>query len=206
MRTCRTKGTLYLLILFSFLTWVGAVPVSRAQSREMSVLEKVAVYPTLIVYNGKIATMDEDLSFHQAMALRGDHIWRLGADQEIKGLAGSETQLIDLKGRTVTPGLIDVHTHPQMWGLWHFGGEIDPQLEPVYVDGETPEEVVANFTPAVKARIGEKGVGKWVFALVPHRMQDKLVTYPISYDYKPRPVTGLIHARYDGRNRAQHTY
>ena len=192
MRTCRTKGTLYLLILFSFLTWVGAVPVSRAQSQEMSVLEKVAVYPTLIVYNGKIATMDEDLSFHQAMALRGDHIWRLGADQEIKGLAGSETQLIDLKGRTVTPGLIDVHTHPQMWGLWHFGGEIDPQLEPVYVDGETPEEVVANFTPAVKARIGEKGVGKWVFALVPHRMQDKLVTYPISYDYKPRPVTGLI--------------
>ena len=75
-----------------------------AQSPSRAVLEKLAVYPTLIVYNGKIATMDQNLTFYQAMAIREDKIWRLGTDQEIKELAGPQTQLIDLKGRTVTPG------------------------------------------------------------------------------------------------------
>ncbi len=192
MKRSQTKKTFYSLILFCFLTGAGAVPVSQAQSPEISMLEQLAVYPTLIVYNGKIATMDQNLTFFQAMAIRDDKVWRLGTDLEIRELAGPQTQLVDLKGRTVTPGLIDVHTHPQMWGMWHHGGDIDPQLEPVYVDGETPEEVAANFAPAVKARIQKNGEGKWVYAVVPHRMRDKLVTYPISYDYKPRPVTGLI--------------
>ena len=154
MRTCRTKGTLYLLILFSFLTWVGAVPVSRAQSQEMSVLEKVAVYPTLIVHNGKIATMDNNLTNYQAMAIRDDRIWTLGTNREIQELAGPQTRVIDLKGRTVVPGLIDAHTHPHLWGWWHFGGQVLPQLEPAYAHGaHAPASVglVAFWRPGAPA-------------------------------------------------------
>ena len=178
MRTCGTKGTLYLLILFSFLTWVGAVPVSRAQSREMSVLEKVAVYPTLIVHNGKIATMDNNLTNYQAMAIRDDRIWTLGTNREIRELAGPQTLMIDLKGRTVVPGLIDAHTHPQLWGWWAFGGQILPELEPAYARGKDIEEVKLNLRRVIQQRIQKQGKDQWVIASVPHRMSAEVQRYP----------------------------
>ena len=177
MRTCRTKGTLYLLILFSFLTWVGAVPVSRAQSQEMSVLEKVAVYPTLIVHNGKIATMDNNLTNYQAMAIRDDRIWTLGTNREIQELAGPQTRVIDLKGRTVVPGLIDAHTHPHLWGWWHFGGQVLPQLEPAYAHGKNLEEVRRNLELVVQQRIQKQGKDQWVIASIPFRMSGEMQTF-----------------------------
>ena len=88
-----TLITFLLLVSVSYL----AAKSAQAQSPSRAVLDKLAVFPTLIVYNGKIATMDQNLTFYQAMAIRDDKIWRLGTDQEIKELAGPQTQLIDLK-------------------------------------------------------------------------------------------------------------
>jgi predicted amidohydrolase YtcJ len=46
-----------------------------------------------------------------AMAVRDGRILALGDDDALAGCASSGTQLLDLHGRTVLPGLIDVHTH-----------------------------------------------------------------------------------------------
>ena len=132
------------------------------QAQAPGVLEQVAVYPTLIVYNARIYTMDKALSSHQAMALRDNRIWRLGTDQEIRKLAGPSTKLIDAKGRAVVPGLIDAHTQPQLWGALHWGFKYDPQLQWLYVEGATLPELKSRLEERVLGRIHDAGTSKWI--------------------------------------------
>ncbi|MBI4464504.1 MAG: hypothetical protein HY647_07345, partial [Acidobacteria bacterium] len=102
--------------------------VASSKAQDTAVLRELAVYPSLILYNGKIASMDRNMTFYGAIAVRGDRIWRLGTEAQIKPLAGPQTEMIDLKGRTVVPGIIDAHNHPHRWGPWHRGGKFDEQL------------------------------------------------------------------------------
>ena len=70
-----------------------------------------AAEPTLVLMNGKIVSVDEAFSVHEAVAIEGDRILALGSNDEIEALAGAQTARIDLAGRTVIPGLIDNHAH-----------------------------------------------------------------------------------------------
>lgn len=65
----------------------------------------------IIVVNGKIATQDERLSFATAAAMALGRFIAVGSDGEVLETKGPETKVIDLKGRTVVPGLGDSHTH-----------------------------------------------------------------------------------------------
>jgi len=67
--------------------------------------------PDTILLNGKIVTADERNTIHQALAVRDGRIVALGKSAAIKRLAGNATRVVDLGGRTVTPGLIDSHMH-----------------------------------------------------------------------------------------------
>jgi predicted amidohydrolase YtcJ len=73
--------------------------------------EASARQPDLILSNGKIITVDERFTIAQAVAIRGDRVVAVGTNQEITRLAGPDTKRIDLRGRAVTPGLIDNHMH-----------------------------------------------------------------------------------------------
>src|SRR6184192_1542556 len=66
----------------------------------------------LILHHGKIVTVDRKFSVHQALAVRGDRILRVGTNEEVLKTKGSGTRLVDLKGKMVVPGLIDSHVHP----------------------------------------------------------------------------------------------
>jgi urease alpha subunit len=72
--------------------------------------------PDTILTNGKIITVDETFSIAQAVAVRGSRIVGVGTTQEITALAGPNTRRIDLRGRSVVPGLIDNHAHFQEEG------------------------------------------------------------------------------------------
>ena len=74
-------------------------------------------YADMIVVNGKIVSMD-DQSYntnpgrvYEAMAVKGNLIMALGTSQQIRAMAGNDTRVIDVGGRTVLPGLIMTHAH-----------------------------------------------------------------------------------------------
>lgn len=71
----------------------------------------------LILYNGRIATLDPLKPEVSAVAIAEGRIMETGDERTILKLAGATTQIIDLKGHTVIPGLNDSHIHVIRGGL-----------------------------------------------------------------------------------------
>jgi predicted amidohydrolase YtcJ len=65
----------------------------------------------LILFHGRVLTVDAQDSIAQALAIRDGKIIAIGTDRDILRLADATTRRIDLQGRTATPGLIDSHAH-----------------------------------------------------------------------------------------------
>src|SRR5262245_52147922 len=73
--------------------------------------------PDLILHNGKITTLDTSKPEVAAVAIEAGKIAVMGDDAEILRLKGPATQVIDLQGRRVIPGLNDSHLHLIRGGL-----------------------------------------------------------------------------------------
>src|SRR5262249_21058069 len=104
----------------------------------------------LILRNGKIVTVDDRFTIQHAIAIKNGRILAVGTDAEVLRNRGPGTQVIDLHGRTVLPGLIDSHTHPGAASMTEFEHTI-PDMESI--------QDVLNY---IGARAKELGPGKWV--------------------------------------------
>ena len=71
----------------------------------------------LIFHNGKIITVDARFRIAQSVAISGGRFAAVGSDADVRRHAGAATRMIDLKGRTVVPGLVDGHAHADREGL-----------------------------------------------------------------------------------------
>ena len=70
-----------------------------------------------IYYNGKIVTVSTKAPIAEAVAIHGDRFLAVGSNEEVLKFAGPATEKVDLKGRTVLPGIVESHTHPIMAAL-----------------------------------------------------------------------------------------
>ncbi|ONI81493.1 hypothetical protein ALI144C_19425 [Actinosynnema sp. ALI-1.44] len=68
----------------------------------------------IVLRGGKVLTVDEDFTVTTALAITGDRITAVG--EEATALIGPDTQVIDLDGRAVLPGINDAHLHLAMFG------------------------------------------------------------------------------------------
>ncbi|MEZ5040437.1 MAG: amidohydrolase [Saprospiraceae bacterium] len=75
--------------------------------------------PELILYNGNFITVDPTLPRAEAVAISHSRFVAVGTNAEIRALAGPSTRLVDLEGKTITPGFIDAHSHPGSAGRSH---------------------------------------------------------------------------------------
>jgi predicted amidohydrolase YtcJ len=108
----------------------------------------------LLLVNGKIITVDERFRIVNALAIKDERIVAAGGNEAVQKLKGAGTRVIDLKGRTVIPGLIDNHAHYMRAAeYWH---------REVRLDGVTSHK-------RALAMIGEKAKasapGEWVVVL-----------------------------------------
>jgi hypothetical protein len=104
----------------------------------------------LIVHHGKVLAVDRDFSVRQAMAIKDGLILRVGTDEEVLRHKGPRTELIDLAGTMVLPGLMDSHTHPLGAALTEFDHEI-PAMESI-----------ADVLAYIRARAQTVPEGGWI--------------------------------------------
>jgi predicted amidohydrolase YtcJ len=73
-------------------------------------------FADLILLNGNIITMNPKMPSAQAIAIKGDRIFCVGSNQEVKQYINEKTRVIYLEGKTVMPGFIDTHIHVVDYG------------------------------------------------------------------------------------------
>jgi predicted amidohydrolase YtcJ len=147
-----TRWTRTLAVVGVLLAAAGAFSTRRAGPAFAQSPGAAGPAPDLILANGKIVTVDERFTVAQSMAVKGSRIVAVGTNQEIARLAQPDTRRIDLRGRTVIPGLIDNHMHLLRAGTtW----ELELRLDGVYSRKKAIE--------MLRARAAAVGPGQWVF-------------------------------------------
>ncbi len=119
----------------AFLT-LAIVAVSQAQTAD------------LLVKNAKIYTVDPKTPKATAIAVRNGKLAAVGND--LKAFEGPTTRIIDAKGATIIPGLIDSHGHVEGLGS---------SLEMLDLRGITSEAEIAG---KVKAAAAKAAPGEWI--------------------------------------------
>jgi predicted amidohydrolase YtcJ len=103
-----------------------------------------------VLTGGEIVTMQRDAPRAEAVAIQGVHIVAVGSPAAVQRFVGPATKVIDLHGRTVTPGLVDAHGH--LYGL----GE---SLEAIPLRGLASVAAVAD---AVARGAAGRAPGEWI--------------------------------------------
>jgi len=65
----------------------------------------------MVIYNGKVVTVDDDVPEAEGIVIRGDRIELIGSNAEVEAYIGSDTEVIDLDGKLAIPGFIEGHGH-----------------------------------------------------------------------------------------------
>jgi predicted amidohydrolase YtcJ len=107
-----------------------------------------------VLLGGKIVTVDDRFTIVEALAVKDGRVIAVGSTTEIEKFKGAATQVLDLGGRTVIPGLIDNHAHfMRAAEYWH---------REVRLDGITSHSEALGL---IKDKAAQSNAGEWVVVL-----------------------------------------
>ena len=126
-----------------------------------------------ILASGRIMTVDAANSVGEAIAIKGNRIMTVGTNEAIRALADSATKVIELNGRTVTPGFIDPHLHFSIVGLQNT--YYTPFMPPDVKDIPSLQSAMADYLKSIQP-------GEWVMGYY-LGLSDKMI--PTKEDLDP---------------------
>lgn len=107
----------------------------------------------LVLLNGNVITVDSTDRIARAVAIAGNKVVAVGTDDEVRRFIGSATRQVDLHGRTVTPGLLDAHSHFASGGL-----DRRFVLDLSYPQVKSVKDIVAK----IAAEVARRTPGEWI--------------------------------------------
>ena len=114
------------------------------------------LHPDVVYINGDVATLDKSNAQAEAVATWRDKIVAVGSTVQLQKLAGPQTTIIDLGGKTMVPGLIEPHNHFILYG----------PLALIRVDLSSPPvgkiRSMKELQEALKERASVTAKGGWV--------------------------------------------
>jgi predicted amidohydrolase YtcJ len=114
------------------------------------------MFADMVLVNGKIVTVDQEETIAEAVGIKFGKILVVGMNSEIKSLIGSQTIVIELKGRTVIPGLIESHCHPtSAEGIQRVMGVIDASYE-------AGVKSISDIQQKISEQAKKKPEGEWI--------------------------------------------
>ncbi len=136
------------------LTFSDGMLTMRRATKGGQVALKLSSHVDLALLNGNVVTVDPHFSRTSAVGIKGNRIVAVGPDDTVRTLIGAHTQVVDLQGRTVLPGINDSHAHTAMWA---------GTKPPIVLDISYPTvRSVRDIQEAVRARANELEPGEWV--------------------------------------------
>ena len=144
------------ILLFTLLPDSGA----NAQRSGANLPPEILRYADTVYINAKIVTLDEHEmnsnpgTIVEAMAVRDEIIIALGSERQILAMAGPNTKVVDLKGKTVLPGIVESHVHPmsesERFAREQFNLRMTPEGYVLVMDvGATPDDTMARVARAM---------------------------------------------------------
>lgn len=114
-------------------------------------------YADYALKNGKVVTVNEKDDILEAVAVKGNKIVYAGDNAGLEKIIDANTKVIDLKGRTLMPGIIDSHYHPILNGL------LEPKLDAAMIDTRYAYcKSVAEILDMIRQAVKLKKAGQWV--------------------------------------------
>ena len=171
-----TLPFLSLLLVLGLYALYPVVLTSTAVSANPVTLDELR--PDLVLFNGKIVTVDEDFSLAEAVAIKDGKFVAVGTNAEIRALVGQNTEERDLQGRTVLPGFIDPHVH-----FAHKVGKTDDPIEVMFSRAGSIEEV----RRAIQLKVAQTPPGEiiWFSRGVRRASELQENRWPTRYDLDP---------------------
>lgn len=125
---------------FAFILLIAAAPPAFAQSAD------------IVLRGGNVVTVDKDWRIAQAVAIKDGRFVAVGTNEALASRIGPNTQVVELGGRTVIPGLIDTHLHQFL------AAQNGPAVQLLGARS------VADVQKAIADRVSRTPPGEWVIA------------------------------------------